>query len=133
MRKPVIWISAAAVSLAGFGGTALSSSTSATAAKPSITLTSAVQSGKSIKVVVVPHNFIFAPKSIGKANKAGHGHFHLFVNGKYVGFAATKVATIRPAGVTLTKGKSYRISVQLATNNHTVLGAKSRTITIRWK
>ena len=133
MRTPVVWMSAAAVSLAGFGGVALSTSSSSTAAKPSITLTSASQSGKSIKVVVAPRNFTFAPASVGKANRARHGHFHLFVNGTYVGFAATKVATIRPGGITLTAGKSYKISVQLSTNNHTTFGARSRSITIRWK
>lgn len=132
MRTPVIWVSAAAVSLAGFGGVALSSSSS-TAAAPSIALTSARQAGRSIRVVVAPKNFIFAPASVGRANKPRRGHFHLFVNGVYVGYAAATTATIRPTGITLRAGRSYRVRVQLATNNHSPVGAMSRSITIVWR
>ena len=109
------------------------SSSSSTAAAPSITLISATQSGKSIRVVVAPKNFTFAPARVGKANQPRRGHFHLFVNGTYVGYKAAKIATIRPAGITLQAGKSYKIRVQLATNNHSPLGPMSRAITIHWK
>ena len=124
---------AAAVTAAAVGGAAVATPhTSSTAsAKPSITLTSAKQSGKRIRLTVSLKNFTLAPKQVGGANRPGRGHFHVYVGGRYVVAAATKTATINPGALTV--GALYRVRVQLASNGHAPIGAKSNVITIRWK
>jgi hypothetical protein len=133
MTTRAIAIAAAVATTAAVGGAAVATShTSATtAAKPSITLTSAKQSGKRIRLSVSVKNFILAPAQIGGPNRPGRGHFHVFVTGKYVAAAAAKTTTVNPGPLTV--GTLYRVRVQLATNSHGPIGAKSNVITIRWK
>jgi hypothetical protein len=99
---------------------------------PTIKLLSASAKGPKLSVKVSITGLKLAPKLVGKAPKAGVGHFHVFVNGKYVGFATAASATITPSPA-IASGKTYKITVQLAQNNHSPIGKASNAITVKDK
>jgi hypothetical protein len=126
MKKLGAITAASALALGVFAGSL------ASAATPTITLNSASAKGSKLSVKVTVKGLKLAPGLVGKAKKAGFGHYHLFVNGKYVGFAATPSATIVPAPA-IKSGKTYRITVQLANNDHSPIGKASKVIVVKDK
>lgn len=123
MKKLAAITTASALALGVFAGGI------ASAATPSITLNKASAKGAKLSVQVTVAGLKLAPGQVGKAKKAGFGHYHLFVNGKYVGFAATPSATIVPKPA-IKKGQTFKVTVQLANNDHSPLGKASKAITV---
>ena len=66
-----------------------------------------------------------APASVGKANVAGKGHWHIYVNGKYNNFAAATSGKTKA----LKKG-DYKVYVTLNNNDHSSLSEPTRSKTI---
>ena len=66
-----------------------------------------------------------APASVGKANVAGRGHWHIYVNGKYNNFAAATSGKTKA----LKKG-DYKVYVTLNNNDHSSLSEPTRSKTI---
>jgi hypothetical protein len=56
----------------------------------------------------------------------GGGHYHLYVNGKYYNFGSN-AKSARACG--LETGRSYRLQVVLAHNNHSEIAARSQVVT----
>ena len=127
MKKLAAVAVASALGIGVFAGGVAGAATT-----PTIKLNSASAKGSKLTVSVTIKGLTLAPKLVGKAPKAGVGHFHVFVNGKYSGFAATKTATITPAPA-IKSGKTYKITVQLAQNNHAPIGKASNAITVKDK
>ena len=98
-----------------------------------IKLKSAKVVGKQVQVSVeITGGFTMAPDKIGKKKKAGQGHYHIFVDGKYAGAGAAATGkTGKPfaADFVLSAG-SHKITVQLANNDHSPVGKASSAITV---
>jgi hypothetical protein len=71
--------------------------------------------------------FTMEPGLIGASTiERGHGHYHVYVNGKYHNVGANP-RHARACG--LERGRSYTLKVILAYNNHTELAAGSQVVT----
>lgn len=81
--------------------------------------------------VQITGGFTMAPDKIGKKKKAGQGHYHIFVDGKYAGAGAAATGkTGKPfADFTLAAGE-HTITVQLANNDHSPVGKLSSALTV---
>lgn len=64
-------------------------------------------------------NFTLDPGSVGQANQAGHGHYHVYLDGEYYAYDAdlTTLVSGLDAG-------SHTIGVELVNNDHTSLAEK---------
>jgi hypothetical protein len=70
--------------------------------------------------------FTILPNSVGiSTNVRNAGHYHIYVNGKYreVG------TTTHPHVCGLATGRTYRLQVILAMNDHTEIAARSQVVT----
>ncbi|MGD8191614.1 hypothetical protein ACQCN2_16660 [Brevibacillus ginsengisoli] len=88
------------------------------AQSPAFTVSHQVK-GDALHITLTVQKFAFSLENMGKENKYGEGHVHLYVDGK-------KVAKIfEPYFVYsgLTKG-SHQITLELAHNNHESYGVK---------
>jgi hypothetical protein len=88
-------------------------------------------SGSQMVVEVRVQNFMLNSMAIGKAAKAGEGHWYVYVDGKVAGLSADEVVSLpNDAYPTLAAGK-HTIKVDLRNNDHTpVVGAESSEIAI---
>ncbi len=71
----------------------------------------------SVELRVAKGNFTFNPQAVGGAAVPGEGHYHIFVNDVYWGFATTEFMNLTG----LTAGGDFDIRVELANNDHTLL------------
>jgi hypothetical protein len=128
-RKLIVIATALAVLLAG--SSVAAARPASPHASPHITLVSAKAGAGGVIVVKVRiRGWKMYPALVGKAPKAGGGHWHIIVDGKYNNFSAN-AATGVSKKVAAGKHKVYAI---LAQDNHAQLsgaGEKTRTVTVR--
>ncbi|MED4751252.1 hypothetical protein [Brevibacillus choshinensis] len=87
---------------------------------PTLTVTHALnQDDLELKIAVT--NFSFSLENMGKENKPGEGHVHLYLDGKKVAkvFEPTYVLKDIPSG-------KHEVMVELANNNHESYGVSQR-------
>ncbi|GAA4710083.1 hypothetical protein [Brevibacillus fulvus] len=86
--------------------------------KPGMEVTYALH-GKDLHLQLTVTNFTFSLENMGKENKAGEGHVHLYMDGKKVAkiFDRQFVYKDIPAG-------HHEMVVELAKNNHESYGIK---------
>lgn len=78
-----------------------------------------VYAGATVPLSVTITNFTLAPQSVGMAAVAGQGHYHIFLDGQYIGNSAYVTGTaIIP--VTTMPGM-HTLSVSLANNDHSLI------------
>jgi hypothetical protein len=70
--------------------------------------------GKDVLIECYVPNFHFSKEKMGKPNKDGEGHIHLYLNGKKIGriFKAAFIVKGLPSG-------KHKLKVEVAHNNHT--------------
>ena len=94
---------------------------------PAVTIRGVHSGGGCVAADLWIRGFRMAPYDVGSTHiQRGVGHYHVYVNGKYRAFG-TKARQAKICG--LQTGRSVRIQVVLAHNNHTELAARSQIVT----
>ena len=99
------------------------------AGKPSISIVRTGVTAGAVTVTVKVENWRLLPAQIGKKpNEADGGHWHLYVDGKYVAASGTLTA----ATAKLSSG-AHRLRVELVNNDHSSLAPPvgSATVTVK--
>jgi hypothetical protein len=88
---------------------------------------SKVNPDRTVTVKVKVRGLKMAPAKVGKANVAGQGHWHIYVNGTYNNFSANATS----GKTKKLKNGDYRIYVELVNNDHSPLSERTVSKRIR--
>lgn len=86
-----------------------------------------VNTDRTVTVKVKIRGLDMAPAKVGKANVAGQGHWHIYVNGKYNNFSANATS----GKTKKLKNGDYKLYVELVNNNHSPLSERTVSKKIR--
>lgn len=97
------------------------------ATSPSISIARTSVKDGAVLVTATISNWKLLPARVGKTpNAAGGGHWHIFVDGKYVNFSAARTGTTKR----LSPGE-HTIVLELANNDHSSLAPRVRSAAVK--